>query len=78
MTGVLVGESLAGAPRLAPLGASLWSPPAGLQSAGYLVRLLEILLARAPEDEATGDFSDGDRNTELCGHTEDAVFHVSP
>src|SRR5262245_249490 len=72
---MVVYECLAGSPRPAPSGANLWSPPAGLQPAGDLLGLLRIFLARAPEDEATGDFSDGDRNTELYGHTEDAVFH---
>ena len=67
---------LAGSPRPAACGAGLWSPPRRLQSVGHLLGLLEILLARAPEDEASGDFSDGCRNTELCGDPEDAIFHV--
>src|SRR5262245_54338909 len=39
------------------------------------VGLAGELLRRAPEDEAAGDSPNGDRNTELCGHTENAVFH---
>jgi hypothetical protein len=54
-------------------GLPLWSR--SLQSAGHLVRLLRIFLGRAPEEEAAGDFADGDRNAERCGHAEDAVFH---
>jgi hypothetical protein len=37
--------------------------------------LLEIFVGGAPEDEAAGDSPNGDRNTQLCGDAEDAVFH---
>jgi hypothetical protein len=49
--------------------------PSGLEPSGDLLSLVEIFVSRAPEDEASGDSPDGDRNTELCGDAEDAVFH---
>ena len=52
----------------------LWWLPSGLQSCGDLLGLPAIFVSRAPEDEASGDAPDGDRNTELRGDAEDAVF----
>src|SRR6266850_1758864 len=49
---------LAGSPRPAPSGASLWSSPAGLQPAGGLLGLLGILIAGAPEDDTARHASD--------------------
>jgi hypothetical protein len=75
MTGVFVGERLAGAPRPACAGAS----PAWLlrrvQALGDLFGLLEIVVRGAPEEEASGHAPDGDGELQLCGHAEEAVFH---
>jgi hypothetical protein len=71
---VFVGERLVGALRPPSSRAGLWSSLGGvpcllpgLQPAGGLPRLLEILLAGAPEEQASGDPPDGDQNIELCG-----------
>lgn len=50
----------------------LWS---GSESCNNLLGLLEIVVGGAPEDEASGDFSNGYGNVEFCGHAEDAVLH---
>lgn len=48
-------------PASAALGC-LWWLPSGLKSCGDLLGLLEIFVGRAPEDEASRDSPDGDRN----------------
>jgi hypothetical protein len=52
----------------------LWSSPRCLESAGSLLCLLEILIARAPEEQAAGHTADGHGDPKLGGHTKDAVF----
>jgi hypothetical protein len=47
-----------------------------LQPAGRLLGLLEILLARAPEDHAAGYAPDRDGDVELTGDAQEIVFHA--
>ena len=51
---------LAGSPRPAPAGAGLWSSLGGMEPAGSLLGLLEILVAGAPEDDTARHASDRD------------------
>ena len=44
----------------------MWRLPSGLEPAGGLLGLLEILLARAPEDDAAGHAPDRDGDGELA------------
>jgi hypothetical protein len=39
------------------------------------LRLFEVFGRGAPEEQASGDASHGDRGVELLDHAEDAVFH---
>src|SRR5919108_3710507 len=66
---------LAGAPRPAPAGVSLWSLPNSLQPAGRLLGLLAILVARAPENHTAGHAPDRDGDVQVTGHTENVIFH---
>jgi hypothetical protein len=69
-------ERLAGPPWPAASGATLWSSPADLQSAGHVLRLLRIFLGRAPEDDAAGHAPDRDGDVQVVGHAKDVVFHA--
>jgi hypothetical protein len=46
--------ALTGPPRLTPSRTTLWLSLGGLEPAGRLLGLLEVLLTRAPEDHAAG------------------------
>jgi len=59
-----------------PASASGTSSPGALQALCDLPRLRNIFSGGAPEEQASGDTSHGDRGVELCGHAEDAVFHA--
>jgi len=45
-----------------------------LEAAGGLLGLLEILLARAPEDDAAGHAPHRERDVELMGDAQEIVF----
>jgi hypothetical protein len=69
-------------PPPASAGAGLWSslarllrPPAP-QLAGGLLGLLEILVARAPEDDAAGYAPDGNGDVELASDRLQIAFHA--
>jgi hypothetical protein len=49
--------------------------PGGLETSSDFFGLPEVLVGRAPEEQASTDASHGHRNGELCGHAEEAVFH---
>jgi hypothetical protein len=66
---------LAGSPQPAPGGPNLWSPPRGLEPAGSLLGLLEILIARAPEEQAAGHAADGDGNATFGGDALNPMLH---
>jgi hypothetical protein len=46
-----------------------------LESYGDLLGLPQILVCRSPEEQASGNSPNGDRNAERCGYEEDAVLH---
>jgi hypothetical protein len=76
---MVVYERLAGSPRAAPSGAGLWQwlrLARGLESAGHLLRLLRILLAGAPEDDAARHAPDRDGDVQITSHAENIVFHA--
>jgi hypothetical protein len=63
---------------LCPPAASLGRSPSSLgrlQSVRYLFGLLDIFVCGAPAEQASGNFSDRHRDTELCRYTGDAVLH---
>jgi hypothetical protein len=61
------------APPLARAGPAF--APGWLEPLRDGLRLLEVLGCGAPEEQASGHFSDRQRYPEFCGHAEDAVFH---
>ena len=48
---------------------------AWLETLRDCLRLLEVFGRGAPEEQASGHFSDRQRYPEFCGHAEEAVFH---
>ena len=48
---------------------------AWLETLRDYLRLLEVFGRGAPEEQASGHFSDRQRYPEFCGHAEEAVFH---
>jgi hypothetical protein len=48
---------------------------AWLETLRNFLRLLEVFGRGAPEEQASGHFSDRQRYPEFCGHAEEAVFH---
>jgi hypothetical protein len=56
--------------RAAPAFALGW-----LEPLRDFLRLLKVFGRGAPEEQASGYFSDRHRYTQLCGHAEDAVLH---
>jgi hypothetical protein len=67
--------SLACYVRLASSGASLPCLLPGLEPLGDFLRLLNIFIGRAPEDDASGQAPACDRHIHLTGHAEDVVLH---
>jgi hypothetical protein len=61
--------------RLAPSGAGLWASLGGLEPAGGLLGLLDILITRAPEEQASGHAPDGHGDPELGSDAQEPVFH---
>jgi hypothetical protein len=49
--------------------------PSRLETLRNCLRLLEVFGRGAPEEQASGHFSDRQRYPEFCGHAEEAVFH---
>jgi hypothetical protein len=49
--------------------------PCRSQPARHFFGLLNILVCGTPEEQAAGDTSHGDRDVELRGDAEEAVFH---
>jgi hypothetical protein len=48
--------------------------PCGLYALRDLYGVLAIFIGGAPEEQASGNSPDGDRNPQLCSHTEEAAF----
>jgi hypothetical protein len=46
-----------------------------LETLSDCLRLLEVFGGGAPEEQASGHFSDRQRYPEFCGYAEEAVFH---
>ncbi len=59
----------------AAAGARPTSVPGGLQSHGHFFGLFQILIRRAPEEEASGNPADGHGYLQFRCHTQDPVFH---
>lgn len=72
----VVVEFLAGAPRPAAAGATLWLPPNRLQPAGGLLGLPDIFIAGAPEEQPAADAADGDGDAQLLGDAQEVGFHA--
>jgi hypothetical protein len=49
--------------------------PGGLQALCDVFGLLDIFIAGALEEQASGNFPDGHRHAERCNYAKDAVFH---
>jgi hypothetical protein len=65
---------LAGSLRPAAALGRLWWLPSGLEACSDLVRLVDIFVSGAPEDQAAGDSPDGDGNIEFSGAPENPVL----